>query len=206
MASTLRMCQGIYIASYQMLMVLALLAMTFPSKLAWDSKNSQEQEMKLPVLLASDTLRALWNTKSKKVWNLCLGATPDSCEEYWRKAGSTWAHSHPVVTNQYHAETIPDTRLARHTCEYSRVFTHFSRVFTPNKGYCLHTGEILRGRRGIQDEPRNGVLDLVFGVSGRRFELQHQVLIWSHPYEASSNQDSSEASKRKDGGCHPVGS
>lgn len=78
---------------------------------AWDGKNMKLEETKIPVLLASDTLRAIWNSKSSKVWKACLGASAESCEAYWQKAASTWAHSHPVVTNGYHAETIPDTWL-----------------------------------------------------------------------------------------------
>ena len=83
---------------------------------------------------------------------------------------------------------------------------YFSRDFTRSKRHRTCEGEVFRGWRGIQNEPRDALLDLVISLSGWHVQLHHQVLIWGHSNEVASNQGSAKASKRKDGGCDPVGS
>ena len=74
---------------------------------AWDNKTSSIQQRELPILLASDTLHAIWTTKSNAAWTECLGGTYDLCKSYWDDAGQTWARDHPVVQQGLQSLTVP---------------------------------------------------------------------------------------------------
>ena len=60
-----------------------------------DSAKIEPKE--IPILLASDVLNALWRKQDSKLFDCCIGATRDSCLEFWNFAEADWASNHPVI-------------------------------------------------------------------------------------------------------------
>lgn len=63
----------------------------------FDKSEGKTKEIELPIMLASDTLSALWGKGNTNLWDVCIGATEQNCSKYWSYAGEEWAQSHPVV-------------------------------------------------------------------------------------------------------------
>lgn len=63
----------------------------------WDPDSGTIKEVEIPLLLASDVLNALWEKRNPALWDVCVGATAESCREFWELAESDWASNHPVI-------------------------------------------------------------------------------------------------------------
>ena len=55
------------------------------------------EQLEIPILLASDVLHCLWTKQDPKLWDECIGATRDTCHEFWGYAEFDWATDHPVI-------------------------------------------------------------------------------------------------------------
>ena len=60
----------------------------------YDPDQGKILPREIPILLASDVLHSLHKRDNLKLWNTCIGASPEKCESYWNAA--TWANRHPV--------------------------------------------------------------------------------------------------------------
>ena len=63
----------------------------------YNPDTAKIEQLEVPILLASDVLHALWDKQNAKLWDVCIGATHQTCETYWNLAKEDWAQNHPVI-------------------------------------------------------------------------------------------------------------
>ena len=63
----------------------------------YNPDTAKIEQLEIPILLASDVLHSLWMKQDPKLWDECVGATRDTCREFWDYAESEWATDHPVI-------------------------------------------------------------------------------------------------------------
>lgn len=63
----------------------------------WDPDSAVIKQIEIPVLLASDILHSLWEKRDPVLWDACVGATAETCREFWEFAEFDWASDHPVI-------------------------------------------------------------------------------------------------------------
>lgn len=64
----------------------------------YDPSTAQNCSRKIPILLASGVLSAIWRRQDETLWATCIGATSDRTERFWTRA-QLWASNHPVAQN-----------------------------------------------------------------------------------------------------------
>ena len=63
----------------------------------FDPDTASIQQTEIPILLASDVVNALVPKQDVKLFDSCIGATRQSCLEFWQTAEADWASNHPVI-------------------------------------------------------------------------------------------------------------
>ena len=57
----------------------------------YNPDTAKIEQLEIPILLAS-----LLDKQNAKLWDVCIGATHQTCETYWNLAKEDWAQNHPV--------------------------------------------------------------------------------------------------------------